>query len=384
MKSVKPYALWLPSWYPSKVDPLNGDFIKRHAEAVSSFYSIIVLYVVKDPKITKKITVHSTHGSIKEIIVYYPRICTWRKLERIFSFILCFYYTLIEGLRIQRKYGRPSLIHVHVFKKVYLAGWFLSKWMHLPLILSEHQSDFLNSSPITFHDSPKWKKKLISFLLNRASAITTVSQYLADSIRLLIGNIQIDIIPNVVDTKIFTATQPLIHLHSFRLIHISTLSTNKNISHIIEAVDLANSSVDEPIYHLTIVGPVEKHQAKKNVIFLSEMPQEQLAKQLTSAHALILYSTYETFGCVTIEALASGRPVILSNIPVSYELIREKEHGLIAQINEPRDLANKIIQLKQDYELYDFVKLSQYAHQKFSYEAIGKKMVALYTRLINP
>ncbi len=33
-------VLWLVSWYPSKLSPLSGDFVKRHAEAVSLYEDV--------------------------------------------------------------------------------------------------------------------------------------------------------------------------------------------------------------------------------------------------------------------------------------------------------------------------------------------------------
>ena len=41
-------VLWLVSWYPNRLAPFNGDFIKRHAEAVSLYHDVQVIYVVRD------------------------------------------------------------------------------------------------------------------------------------------------------------------------------------------------------------------------------------------------------------------------------------------------------------------------------------------------
>ena len=37
--------LWLVSWYPNVLNPYEGDFIQRHAQAVSSFCNVTVIYV---------------------------------------------------------------------------------------------------------------------------------------------------------------------------------------------------------------------------------------------------------------------------------------------------------------------------------------------------
>ena len=40
-------VLWLVNWYPMDSDPFSGDFIKRHAEAVSVCQPLELVYVGK-------------------------------------------------------------------------------------------------------------------------------------------------------------------------------------------------------------------------------------------------------------------------------------------------------------------------------------------------
>ena len=41
-------VLWLVSWYPSRLDSFTGDFIERHARAVSKYVKLTVLVILKD------------------------------------------------------------------------------------------------------------------------------------------------------------------------------------------------------------------------------------------------------------------------------------------------------------------------------------------------
>jgi hypothetical protein len=68
------YVLWLPSWYPCKLTPYDGDFIQRHARAVSQYIPVHVIHLVrdKDGKITKDVEIISNHdGELTETIIYY-------------------------------------------------------------------------------------------------------------------------------------------------------------------------------------------------------------------------------------------------------------------------------------------------------------------------
>ena len=40
-------ALWLASWYPSKIAPFEGDFIQRHARATALVQPVHVVHVCK-------------------------------------------------------------------------------------------------------------------------------------------------------------------------------------------------------------------------------------------------------------------------------------------------------------------------------------------------
>jgi len=41
-------VLWLASWYPNEIDAFTGDFIERHAIAVSRYVKLTVLVILKD------------------------------------------------------------------------------------------------------------------------------------------------------------------------------------------------------------------------------------------------------------------------------------------------------------------------------------------------
>ena len=66
--------LWLASWYPNELLPLNGDFVQRHAKAVSLRNEVTVINITRDKKklITGSIKKTSfTAGQPKEKIIYY-------------------------------------------------------------------------------------------------------------------------------------------------------------------------------------------------------------------------------------------------------------------------------------------------------------------------
>jgi hypothetical protein len=67
-------VLFLPSWYPSRLDAFTGDFIQRHALALSLFIPVHVVFIVRDKKriVTDSVKIEETKiGNLTETIIYY-------------------------------------------------------------------------------------------------------------------------------------------------------------------------------------------------------------------------------------------------------------------------------------------------------------------------
>ena len=70
---------------------------------------------------------------------------------------------------------------------------------------------------------------------------------------------------------------------------------------------------------------------------------DKLPEKLENADIVVVPSHYEGFGRVTAEGMLSGCLVIGSNIAGTTELIDDKETGLLYEVKNPVDLADKII-----------------------------------------
>ena len=73
MNKNKLHILFLSSWYPSRVFPTNGDFVKRHAETMAIEHEITVIHVVTDDTNNKKIEIVDKQiNNVRTIIAYVP------------------------------------------------------------------------------------------------------------------------------------------------------------------------------------------------------------------------------------------------------------------------------------------------------------------------
>jgi glycosyltransferase involved in cell wall biosynthesis len=128
-------------------------------------------------------------------------------------------------------------------------------------------------------------------------------------------------------------------------------------------------------YHLDYC---EKWGVSQLMKFHGEIEHQHLSAMLRKSDALILYSRYETFGCVYVEAMASGVPVISSDIPVAHEIIRENFSGYFTEGENPEKLAEKMEWFINHAVSPDKKALAENAASLYSPEFIGRRFFDWY------
>ena len=212
------------------------------------------------------------------------------------------------------------------------------------------------------------------------------SLYLGQCLEKILPGVAFTVIPNVVDTSIFKpAVKGKNKTVSF--IHISLLNYQKNAEDIIRAMSILKKERSE--FKLFIFGPpngdlvklVNDLNLRAEIEFHKEVPQVELAKFMQQSDALILYSRYETFGCVIIEANACGIPVIVSDIPVFHENVTEGLNGLFAEPENPQALARAITEFLEKRHRFDYKNMADHTKKKFSYDTVGESFQMWYREI---
>ena len=114
-----------------------------------------------------------------------------------------------------------------------------------------------------------------------------------------------------------------------------------------------------------------------------EVPQQILADAIRNSHALVLYSSFETFGCVIIEANACGIPVIVSDIPVFHEIVQEGTNGIFAGKEDDDILSKKMISVIKNEWIFNRESIVEMTLKKFSYEVVGKQFDKWYKEALD-
>lgn len=388
---TKKKILWLVSWYPNKLSPFNGDFIKRHAEAVSLVEDIYVIYVVRDVSgsITKDVFIEKSKkgGLTEEIIYYYSPSASISMLDKFFSerkYRKLYKKAVIDYIK---ESGAPALCHVHVAMKAGIIACWLKNKKSIPYVLSEHWTGFLPEADDKIADKPFYLQSAWKKVITNADKVSAVSENLSVAMQKLFGLKQISVIPNVVDRSVFYLEEAGSN-DTIRFIHISGLAKFKNVKAIIQAFVIVQK--EYPAATFDIFGSEDEEMKtvvsdlhlEKSIRFYSEIPQQVLAGYVRHSTALILYSNYETFGCVIIEANACGIPVIVSDIPVFHETVTEGVNGTFVPANNPEALAKRMADVINNRISFNKQAIEA-TSLKYSYENVGKQFSNWYNEILS-
>lgn len=125
-----------------------------------------------------------------------------------------------------------------------------------------------------------------------------------------------------------------------------------------------------------ILAAPKKLGIEEKIIFTNFVPDEELPYLISGAKAFILPSLWEGFGIPVAEAMATGTPVITSNISSLPEVVGDA--GLLIDPKSDDQIEQAVRLLTTDKKLHD--KLSKKAleqAQKFSWEKMAKQVISV-------
>ena len=371
----KLHILFLCGWYPSSVLPQNGDFIMRHAEAISSKHLVSVLHIISKPGLSKSRFEVDKASNLHSYIAYIKP--SKNPILKLFRFWLAYQQLL-------KQIGSFDLVHLN---KLYPFGLFalhLKKLKHLPYIISEHWTGY----HLKVQKSLPWVERVLSKIITKnASSVCPVSTDLKNSMLKsgLKGNYRI--IPNVVNTHLFKPAKKT--TKKFTITHISSLlDKHKNISGMLRVAKQLENTIDT--FQWNFIGGKKEEFSKllddlnfkkETIHFTDHLSHEQIPKQLTQSDVFVLFSNYENLPCVILEAFSCGVPVISSNVGGINEFFPEDFGFLIEQNNEDQ-LLQKIIEIYNN-PMSRSKKMHQFANDNFSSEIICDSFSKLYLQAIN-
>ncbi len=129
------------------------------------------------------------------------------------------------------------------------------------------------------------------------------------------------------------------------------------------------------------MNTVEKLGLENVIKFHGYKDKKEIAEFMRNADLFVLPSEWENQPCVLIEALASGLPVVASEVGGIPEFINDSV-GILVPPKDTQKLSAALDYMLDNFHRYDPEKIAAYARENFSYEAVANKLVNVYKRII--
>lgn len=242
--------------------------------------------------------------------------------------------------------------------------------------------------------------KLISFLsslceiysLKNADRVIATTYALAKAIsrESKIPLDKISIIPRGIDIDKFKR-QSWSRVERNLILFAGRLEETKGVEYIIKSMKYILREV--PDAKLTIAGDGQKKEefkklaeeiAPKKVEFLGKVPHDEMSEWYARCNVFVMHSRFEGFGAVTVEAMASARPVVASRTGGSIDIVKNNETGILVKFGDVKGIADAIVKILKDEELAKRMgeRGRKRVEREYSWEKVIESVEKLYRELL--
>ena len=181
------------------------------------------------------------------------------------------------------------------------------------------------------------------------------------------------------------------------ILYVGRLEVGKGLEDLVEAAILFIRQSPHTPYRFVIVGkgPLQKklQYDVKNLGLapyfdmqghISQERRKDLIQLYKSAAMFVQPSHHEGMSTVILEAMASGLPVIATNVGGAPEVIRDRVNGFLVPIQKPEALASAIEYLAGDAGIREAMgrNARKTMLEKYSWEAVGQKYIECYRTVL--
>lgn len=265
-----------------------------------------------------------------------------------------------------------TVVHAHLIHSQIWTSLAKKLTKNIKYITTEHSTSNNRRKSSIF-------KILDKFIYNSFDKVVAISEGTAESLIKWIGIDlkKLEIIENGVSLRAFMGKAR--ERKGNKLIMVSRFHKSKDHSTVLKALKKLPKD-----YTLTFVGEGETQEKivrEANMLDLQERVQflgysTGVASLLKRHDIAIQSSNFEGFGISALEAMASGTPLVASNVPGLAEVV--DGGGLLFQLQNENDLIDKILLLEDPKYYFEKSKDGIRNSLRYSIENTAKKYISLY------
>jgi glycosyltransferase involved in cell wall biosynthesis len=231
--------------------------------------------------------------------------------------------------------------------------------------------DFFRHLRCEFRPRKHFRNWLTHFPLRLVDHVIALSEFERDLfIKLGVPAENVTAIPFAVDLDLIDATlrdQRLLQDFVYprpRILFIGQLKFRKGFDLLIRAAPKVRTVFPTASFiflthnlsqHDAFMRIVDEVGAREYVFLVQQRgradTEPEKMRQYAASDVFVFPTRYEGFGIPLLEAMACRVPIVTTNIPVIDEIIKDGQTGVLTKLNDPDDLAQKILLVLRNDEL---------------------------------
>ncbi len=348
------HLLTLTPFYPSERDEAGGCFVSEPLEVLATIGVTNTVFAVQ-PFYREK---HCPRTSaVPSEWLRYFSLPGGFGLPTAGAFLFA---RIVGRVRKLQRWQRIDLIHAHAALPCGHAAMLLSTELGIPYVVSVHGLDAFSTEQVGGR-AGQWCRRISQRVYRSSRRVICISEHVRELVLEGIGRAaRTSVVFNAVDPELFSpgseADSGGPANVSQSILSVGNLIPIKGHAVLIRAV--ASLAGDFPALALEIIGEgpeLSRLQAlarelhiSDRVRFLGRQPRHEVAAAMRRCMLFALPSRYEGLGCVYLEAMATGKPVIGCRGQGIAEIIQHGTNGFLVGPENERELALALAMLLRD------------------------------------
>ncbi len=387
--------LIITNLFPNPAEPNRGIFVAEMVKELKNRVELTVLSpmpwfprwgALKRFKHWNKFSQIPENYEVNGQEVICPKYLAVPKLGFLHSFFL--FISLYSKVKQLHKEKRFNLINVHWIFPDGVAGFWISRLLKIPIVLTAHGTD------VNSYLNMALRKHQILAALKGADKIIVVSQSQRNKlIERRIEPIKIEVVQNgfndifTIYDKISCRKELNLAINCKTIAFIGRLVQVKGFDFLIKATQELGNILNED-YEIAVVGDgslrkfyetqVKNAGLSKRIRFYGEKSHSELCKWFCASDIICMPSLSEGCPTVLIEALACGRPVVASRVGEIPNLIKEY-NGILFEPRDVKQLTDSLYKALQKKWDADLIRKSV---EHMTWRSCADKYLKVYEELV--
>jgi teichuronic acid biosynthesis glycosyltransferase TuaC len=344
------HVLTLTPFYPSEADDAGGCFVAEPLESFPHAQGIGNTVFAVQPVYRRRQRARASE--IPAEWVRYFSLPGGFGLPTSGAFLFA---RIVSRVRELQRLRRVDLIHAHAPLPCGHAAMLLSAELGIPYVVSLHGLDVFSTQQVSGR-AGAWCRRISQRVFQSSRRVICVSELVREQVLQGMGRAgRTSVVYNGVDTKLFSpgqepaSTAPVI-------LSVGNLIPIKGQDLLIRAV--ASLASEFPAIRLEIIGEGTERSRLENLAgalgaaerirFFGRQSRQEVAAAMRRCTIFALPSRYEGLGCVYLEAMSTGKPVIGCRGQGIAEVIQQGSNGFLVGPDNEKELTLALAMLLRD------------------------------------